>query len=221
MLLVLEAPIVIGTDIHGQYYDLLRFFKDVGPPPNANYLFLGDYVDRGHQSIETVCLLFAYKIKYPKNIYLLRGNHECQNISRVFGFYDECRRRYSMKLWRTFVNLFNHLPVAALIENKILCMHGGLSPELNQLEQISSLRRPQDIPEKGLLCDLLWSDPAKEPQYSQSIASTQPQSPTLSVMTRSMGGWGPNDRGISYVFSEKVVKDFTQKHNLDLIVRGH
>jgi serine/threonine-protein phosphatase PP1 catalytic subunit len=101
-----------------------------GEPPDSNYLFLGDYVDRGQQSIETMCLLLSLKIKYPESVFLLRGNHECQNISKIYGFYDECRRRYNVSLWRKFVNLFDVLPVSALIEDKILCMHGGLSPKL-------------------------------------------------------------------------------------------
>ena len=99
-----------------------------GRPPLTNYLFLGDYVDRGNQSIEVMCLLLALKVKYPECVFLLRGNHECQNISKIYGFFDECKRRYNMKLWRDFIKLFNYLPVAALIEDKILCMHGGLSP---------------------------------------------------------------------------------------------
>ena len=107
--------------------------SDAGTPPDTNYLFLGDYVDRGKQSIETLCLLFAYKIKYPEGVFMLRGNHECQNISRIYGFWDECKRRYSIKLWKEFINLFNVLPVAALVEDRILCMHGGISPELKEL----------------------------------------------------------------------------------------
>lgn len=121
---------IVGTDIHGQYYDLLRFIKVGGEPPDSNYLFLGDYVDRGQQSIETMCLLLSFKIKYPESVFLLRGNHECQNISKIYGFYDECRRRYNISLWRKFVNLFDVMPVSALIQDKILCMHGGLSPKL-------------------------------------------------------------------------------------------
>jgi serine/threonine-protein phosphatase PP1 catalytic subunit len=128
--------VVIGTDIHGQYYDLLRFMNDAGSPPDTSFLFLGDYVDRGKQSIESLCLLFCYKIKYPHKVSLLRGNHEDQNITKIYGFLDECKRRYNMKLWKQFINLFNHFPVSATINNKILCMHGGLSPELKSLSQI-------------------------------------------------------------------------------------
>ncbi|KAI7733212.1 hypothetical protein M8C21_006176, partial [Ambrosia artemisiifolia] len=161
-LLELEAPIKICGDIHGQYSDLLRLFEYGGFPPCANYLFLGDYVDRGKQSLETICLLLAYKIKYPNNFFLLRGNHECASINRIYGFYDECKRRFNVKLWKIFCDCFNCLPVAALIDEKILCMHGGLSPDLNNLDQIRNLRRPADVPDSGLLCDLLWSDPCKE-----------------------------------------------------------
>jgi hypothetical protein len=125
----------------------------------ANYLFLGDYVDRGKQSLEVVCLLFAYKIKYPENFFLLRGNHECAGINRIYGFYDECRRRFSVKMWKQFCNTFNCLPCCAVIDDKIICMHGGLSPELSQMEQVANIARPCDVPDTGLLCDILWADP--------------------------------------------------------------
>ncbi|PIO54175.1 Ser/Thr phosphatase family protein, partial [Teladorsagia circumcincta] len=181
-------------DVHGQYYDLLRLFEYGGFPPESNYLFLGDYVDRGirsfserKQSLETICLLLAYKIKYPENFFLLRGNHECASINRIYGFYDECeciialheplgvflvmfsrcisrfsgKRRYNIKLWKTFTECFNCLPVAAIIDEKIFCCHGGLSPDLQSMEQIRRIMRPTDVPDQGLLCDLLWSDPDK------------------------------------------------------------
>jgi serine/threonine-protein phosphatase PP1 catalytic subunit len=159
---------------------------------------LGDYVDRGKQSLETICLLLAYKIKYPGNFFLLRGNHECASINRIYGFYDECKRRFNTRLWRIFTECFNCLPVAALIDEKILCMHGGLSPDLHNLNQIRSMQRPADVPESGLLCDLLWSDPSRDVQ-----------------------GWGSNDRGVSYTFGANIVAQFLQKHDLDLIVRAH
>lgn len=194
----LEAPLKVCGDTHGQYNDLLRLFEYGGFPPESNYLFLGDYVDRGQNSIETICLLLAYKIKFPENFFLLRGNHECASINRIYGFYDECKRRYSIKLWKDFTDCFNCLPVAALIDNKILCMHGGLSPELSSLDQIRKIIRPTDIPDTGLLCDLLWSDPEKDIQ-----------------------GWGENERGVSYVFGPEIVSVFLKKHDLDLVCRAH
>lgn len=197
-LLELEAPVKVCGDIHGQYSDLLRIFEFSGFPPRSNYLFLGDYVDRGKQSLETICLLLAYKIKYPQNFFLLRGNHECASVNRIYGFYDECKRRFNVKLWKIFTDCFNCLPVAALIDDKILCMHGGLSPDLNNLNQIRRLPRPADVPDEGLLCDLLWSDPSKD-----------------------IRGWGPNDRGVSYTFGPDRVTDFLKRLDLDLICRAH
>ncbi|CAN1257317.1 Serine/threonine-protein phosphatase PP1 isozyme 4 [Linum perenne] len=185
-------------DIHGQYSDLLRLFEYGGFPPEANYLFLGDYVDRGKQSLETICLLLAYKIKYPENFFLLRGNHECASINRIYGFYDECKRRFNVRLWKSFTDSFNCLPVAALIDDKILCMHGGVSPDLTNLDQIRNLPRPTAIPDTGLLCDLLWSDPARD-----------------------VKGWGMNDRGVSYTFGPDKVSEFLNKHDLDLVCRAH
>jgi len=196
--LELEAPIKICGDIHGQYYDLLRLFEYGGFPPEANYLFLGDYVDRGKQSLETICLLLAYKIKYPENFFILRGNHECASINRIYGFYDECKRRYNIKLWKTFTDCFNCLPIAAIIDEKIFTMHGGLSPDLQSMEQIRRVMRPTDVPDTGLLCDLLWSDPDKD-----------------------ITGWSENDRGVSFTFGPDVVSRFLQKHDMDLICRAH
>ena len=198
MLVELEAPLHVCGDIHGQYYDLLRIFEHCGYPGEYNYLFLGDYVDRGKQSLETVCLLLCYKIKYPEKVTLLRGNHESSVTNRIYGFYDECKRRYNIRLWKSFTELFNYLPVAALIDDKILCMHGGLSPDLKSIENIKDISRPTEIPDNGLLCDLLWSDPDKQAvEYDE------------------------NDRGVSVIFGEKVVTDFNKKNDLDLIIRAH
>ena len=198
MLVELEAPLHVCGDIHGQYYDLLRIFEHCGYPGEYNYLFLGDYVDRGKQSLETVCLLLCYKIKFPEKVTLLRGNHESSVTNRIYGFYDECKRRYNVRIWKSFTDLFNWLPVAAIIDEKILCMHGGLSPELKNLQNITDISRPTDIPDTGLLCDLLWSDPDKDcVEYDE------------------------NDRGVSVIFGEKIVQDFNKKNDLDLIIRAH
>uniref|UniRef100_A0A8I4A084 Serine/threonine-protein phosphatase n=1 Tax=Callithrix jacchus TaxID=9483 RepID=A0A8I4A084_CALJA len=161
ILLELEAPLKIRGGIHGQYCDLLRLFEYGGFPPESNYLFLGDSVDRRKQSLETVCLLLAYKIKYPENFFLLRGNHECASINRIYGFSDACKRSYNIKLWKTFTDCFN-LPIAAIVDEKIFCCRGGLSPDLQSMEQIRRIMRPTDVPDQGLLCDLLWPDPDKD-----------------------------------------------------------
>lgn len=142
MLIQVNAPVNICGDIHGQFTDLIQLFETCGDPSDTSYLFLGDYVDRGKQSLETICLLFAYKIKYRSSFYLLRGNHESAGINRIYGFYDECKQRYTVKTWRMFCDCFNCLPVAAVIDDRIICMHGGLSPELKKLEQIRNILRP-------------------------------------------------------------------------------
>lgn len=196
--LELESPLNVCGDIHGQFYDLLKIFDLAGVPPDSNYLFLGDYVDRGKFSLETICLLMCYKVKFPENFFLLRGNHECASINKIYGFFDDCKRRYSVKLWKLFTDYFNCLPISACIDDKIICMHGGISPELFNLDQLRKIVRPTDIPDQGLLCDLLWSDPDKETQ-----------------------GWGPNDRGISVTFSSSIIEKFLKSQDLELICRGH
>jgi len=197
-LLDLEAPIKIVGDIHGQYHDLLRLFEYGGFPPESNYLFLGDYVDRGKQGLEVMILVLAYKVKYPENFFLLRGNHECASITRIYGFYDECKRRYSIKLWKQFCDMFNHLPYVAVIDEKIFCVHGGISPELNNMDQVRRLVRPTEVPDTGLICDFLWADPDKD-----------------------IAGWAENDRGVSFIFGSDVVTSFLQKQDMDLICRAH
>ena len=155
-------------------------------------------MDRGIQNLETICLLLAYKIKYPESFFLLRGNHECENISRIYGFYDECKRRYSVRLWKHFISCFNCLPICAVIEDKIFCVHGGISDKITSMADIRELQRPTLIPREGLLCDLLWSDPEPE------------------VKT-----WGENERGVSIVFGEEALNAFLTKYDLDLVCRAH
>ncbi|KAG4303870.1 hypothetical protein PORY_002724 [Pneumocystis oryctolagi] len=191
-LLELTPPVKIVGDVHGQYADLIRLFEMCGFPPSANYLFLGDYVDRGKQSLETILLLLCYKIKYPDNFFLLRGNHE------FYGFYDECKRRCNIKIWKTFIDVFNTLPIASIVASKIFCVHGGLSPSLSYMDEIRQLERPTDVPDYGLLNDLLWSDP-----------------------TETTNGWEDNERGVSYCFGKNVIQQFLQKHDFDLICRAH
>lgn len=197
-LLELDAPVKIVGDVHGQYTDLIRMFEMCGFPPNTNYLFLGDYVDRGKQSLETILLLLCYKLKYPENFFLLRGNHECANVTRVYGFYDECKRRCNVKVWKTFIDTFNTLPIAAIVAAKIFCVHGGLSPALSHMDDIRNIARPTDVPDYGLLNDLLWSDPADMEQ-----------------------DWEANERGVSYCFGKKVITDFLATNDFDLVCRAH
>ena len=196
--LELTAPIIICGDIHGQYRDLIRLFDFGGTPEKKQYLFLGDYVDRGKNSIECISLLLAYKIKFPKNIYLLRGNHESEMINRTYGFYDECKRRYNLRIWKVFSDCFNWLPISSIVNSKILCMHGGLSPDLKELKNIKQIVRPTEVPDKGLLCDLLWSDPDADAE-----------------------DWAPNNRGISVLFNENLVEKAIDELDIDLICRAH
>ena len=196
--LELTAPIIICGDIHGQYRDLIRLFDFGGTPEKKQYLFLGDYVDRGKNSIECISLLLAYKIKFPKNIYLLRGNHESEMINRTYGFYDECKRRYNLRIWKIFSDCFNWLPISAIVNSRILCMHGGLSPDLKELKNIKQIVRPTEVPDKGLLCDLLWSDPDADAE-----------------------DWAPNNRGISVLFNENLVEKAIDELDIDLICRAH
>ncbi|KAJ7706202.1 Metallo-dependent phosphatase-like protein [Mycena rosella] len=197
-LVELSPPVKIVGDVHGQYSDLIRLFEMCGFPPAANYLFLGDYVDRGKQSLETILLLLCFKIKYPENFFLLRGNHECANVTRVYGFYDECKRRCNIKTWKSFIDVFNCLPIAAIVASKIFCVHGGLSPSLHAMDDIKRIQRPTDVPDYGLLNDLLWSDPSDTAL-----------------------DWEDNERGVSYCFGKGIINDFLLRYDIDLICRAH
>jgi len=155
-----NAPVTIVGDIHGQFYDLLEMFKKGGDLPYTNYLFLGDYVDRGYHSVETIELLLVLKLKYPDNLTLIRGNHETRQISYQYGFYEEvCKKYGNANAWKYFTEIFDYLPIAATIQNKIFCVHGGLSPGISTIEQIRLIDRKVEVPQVGNFCDLLWSDP--------------------------------------------------------------
>lgn len=193
-LLELETPINLVSNTQGQFDDLIAIFEYCGHPPCANYLFLGDYADKGRQGLETICLLLAYKIKYPRNVFILRGNHECSSTGRIYGFYHEIKTRYCVKVWVAFVRVFNCMPIAAVVDEKIFCVHGGLSPELKSVEQIKNIKRPTDIPDSGLICDLLWG-----------------------IYDKTIECWDTNSAGVSYNFGRVIVSKFLSSHNYSLL----
>jgi serine/threonine-protein phosphatase PP1 catalytic subunit len=200
-ILTLSAPIFIYGDIHGQYCDLIRFLEMTGLPSKSKLLFLGDYVDRGKNSIEVLALLFSLKLQYPNHIYLLRGNHECPEINANYGFLQECKDRFGTEAYAVFeaVNkCLITLPIAAVINHKIFCVHGGISPHLTNLADITKINRMTNIPNDGLLCDLLWSDPKTDKK-----------------------SWNTNDRGVSYTYNEAAINTFLTTNGLDLICRAH
>lgn len=158
----------------------------------------GDYVDRGYYSVETVTLLVALKIRYPERITILRGNHESRQITQVYGFYDECLRKYgNANVWKYFTDLFDFLPLTALIDSQIFCLHGGLSPSIDTLDNIRALDRIQEVPHEGPMCDLLWSDPDDR------------------------CGWGISPRGAGYTFGQDISEAFNHNNGLTLVARAH
>lgn len=194
-----DTPVTICGDIHGQFYDLLELFKTGGDLPYKNYLFLGDFVDRGYNSIECLLLLVAFKVRYPDRIVLLRGNHESRQITQIYGFYDECRRKYgNSNVWRYCTDLFDYMPLGALIDNTVFCIHGGLSPSAKNLSDIRYIDRRQEVPHEGAMCDLLWSDPAEE-----------------------IKGWHVSLRGAGFLFGEDIVERFNHDNKVTTVVRAH
>ncbi|EER95434.2 hypothetical protein BDA96_01G524900 [Sorghum bicolor] len=193
-----KSPVTICGDIHGQFHDLVELFRIGGKCPDTNYLFMGDYVDRGYYSVETVTLLVALKVRYPHRITILRGNHESRQITQVYGFYDECLRKYgNANVWKTFTDLFDYFPLTALVESEIFCLHGGLSPSIENLDSVRSLDRVQEVPHEGPMCDLLWSDPDDR------------------------CGWGISPRGAGYTFGQDISEQFNHTNNLKLVARAH
>jgi serine/threonine-protein phosphatase 6 catalytic subunit len=195
----LSAPVVIVGDLHGQYYDLLELFRIGGDPSQTNYCFLGDYVDRGYNSIETWQLLVLLKVKYPNRITLLRGNHESRQVSQVYGLYDEVQRKYgNASVWRDCAETFDYLPLAAVIAGKIFAVHGGLSPDIASVDQIRQIERISELPNEGQFADLMWSDPED-----------------------SIDDWANNPRGAGYVFGRNPTRQFLHKNGLNLVARAH
>ncbi|EFP12733.1 hypothetical protein CRE_29456 [Caenorhabditis remanei] len=202
----IDGPINICGDTHGQFSDVLRLFDKSGYPHRANYLFLGDYVDRGRHGLENILMLFCYKLIFPNHFFLLRGNHECPSINKVYGFYEECSKRYEkggIKVWEEFQDTFSTMPLTAIVGQRILCMHGGISPRvrtiLNTLDKLRLFQRPNYQPSHDQIeIDILWSDPSNTAK-----------------------GWSPNQRGVSYTFSPDALKKILNPLSIDLVVRAH
>ena len=192
------SPVTVCGDIHGQFHDLLKLFQTGGEVPSTSYIFMGDFVDRGYNSLEVFTLLLALKARYPANITLLRGNHESRQITQVYGFYDECMRKYgNVNAWRYCTDVFDYLTLAATIDGKALCVHGGLSPDIRTLDQIRTIDRLCEIPHEGSFSDLVWSDP-------EDIET-----------------WAVSPRGAGWLFGGLVTNEFNSINGLELICRAH
>jgi serine/threonine-protein phosphatase 6 catalytic subunit len=193
-----HLPVVICGDLHGQFFDLLELFNIGGHIPDKNYVFMGDFVDRGYNSVETFELLLLLKVRYPACITLLRGNHESRQITQVYGFYDECLRKYgNSNPWKYCVEVFDYLTLSAIVENSVFCVHGGLSPDVKKLDQIRTINRVQEIPHEGAFGDLVWSDP-------EDIET-----------------WAVSPRGAGWLFGDRPTEHFNQLNGLDLVARAH
>ena len=189
----------ICGDIHGQFYDLLNIFKLYGYPSEHNqYLFNGDFVDRGSFSVECLITLLCFKLLYPKHFYLARGNHESRNLNKVYGFEQEVLSKYDSNVYEAFIRFFFSLPLAHCINKEILVVHGGLfSKDGVTLNDIRKIKRFREVPESGIMCELLWSDPSP------------------------INGRHPSNRGVAITFGPDVVKNFLKINKLQKLVRSH
>jgi diadenosine tetraphosphatase ApaH/serine/threonine PP2A family protein phosphatase len=226
IVLRVSTPCKVFGDIHGQYIDLMTFFYKWGEPKEGSngdinaidYLFLGDYVDRGNMSLETMCLLMALKVKYPDRIHLLRGNHEDRMININFGFYEECEIRIGENsslddsVFASINDLFDYLPLAAVIEDQILCLHGGIGANVNKISDIECIQRPLEVVHEAtnknqqVVMDILWSDPTDNDDELGIQPNLQRDS---------------NNYGNIVKYGPDVVKKFLQNNNLGFIIRAH
>lgn len=196
-----SSPVTVAGDVHGQFYDVLELLKKGGPIPGTKYIFIGDFVDRGAHSVETISLLFLLKVAHPDSIWLLRGNHETRVITQSYGFYDEIKKKYgNSNVWNYFVEAFDYLPLGAVVDGQTLCIHGGCSPDLQTIDQIRAIDRKMEPPNEGPFADLLWSDP---------------------IENSSSTGWTINARGAGWLFGSRVVREFNHLNGLKLIARAH
>jgi len=217
-LLRLRDPITVCGDIHGQFFDLLRLLEAGGDPASTQYLFLGDYVDRGCFSTECVFFLCAHKITYSDSFFQIRGNHECRHLTSFFNFKDECLYKYNLEMYDAIMAMFDHLPISATINGKFLCCHGGLSPDISTLADIQELDRFQEVPREGPFCDLLWADPVDDEKEAEQDEYEDPDSMDAEPTT----WFAYNEtRQCSYVFGIDAVTTFLKKNNLTAIIRAH
>ncbi len=238
-MLDLRYPVTVCGDIHGQFFDLLRLFEVGGDPKETQYLFLGDYVDRGYFSTEVVLLLYAHKLCYPNSFFMLRGNHECRQLTSFFNFKDECVYKYNIDLYDAIMNSFDHLPLAAMVNRSFFCVHGGLSPDIITLEDIHRLSRHQEIPREGPICDLLWSDPFEEDDKEKDkergeknkdkdLDERDPRNSRSGntnslVLNGQLKTWFQfNDtRQCSFYYGVDAVKNFLSENQVTSIIRAH
>jgi len=214
-LLVLKDPITVCGDIHGQFFDFLRLLEAGGDPAETQYLFLGDYVDRGCFATECVLLLCAHKLTYPTSWYMIRGNHECRHLTSFFNFKDECLYKYDEDLYDAVMAMFDCLPIAATINGKFLCCHGGLSPDISTLDDILQLDRFKEVPREGPFCDLLWADPVDEEKADDGDFDDEEANELTTWFSYN------ETRQCSYVFGIDAVRTFLRKNNLTAVIRAH
>ena len=220
-ILRLNEPISICGNIRGQYWDFLRAIEAGGDPRNREYLFLGNYVNRGCFGMEVILYLCAHKIMFPNTFHLLRGNMDCRTMTDFFNFKSEVIYKYSAELYESVMGFFDNLPISALINGNIFCVSGGLSPDLSTLAEIENIDRFKEIPTEGPLCDLMWSDPVSESEYETKV--------TEDIHTNDSDSNGEpitwfaynEARQCSYVFGTDAVRTFVDKNDLITIIRSH